>query len=151
MLNQDILIQNIFAFSAIALIIFTLILPKMWKYFSTGLIVFIIGLMPLLYRYNVVGLDFTDSGLFKYMIIALGLLAGRELIVEGIKEENHFFKWSSIVFGLVLVCITSIPSLYQLGAITFTIMVDDIVLYILYIISGLLLAGGSFVFAHEKD
>jgi hypothetical protein len=151
MVLSDTLIQNMFAFVAIFIIIFTLILPRMWKYFTTGLLVLSLGMLPLLYDYNFINLNLTDSGLFKYLIIALGLLAGRELVVEGIKEENKILKAISIIFGLVLVCITSIPSLYQLGAITFTIMVEDFVLYILYILSGLLLAMGSFVFGNENN
>ncbi|MFT4297982.1 MAG: hypothetical protein ACMXX5_02210 [Candidatus Woesearchaeota archaeon] len=123
----------------------------MWKYFTHGLFLLGMGLIPFLYNYNIIEANLTDTGLFQYLVIAWGLLAGRELVTEGIKEHNKIMKFSSIMLGIALVAITSIPSLYQLNAITFTIGIPDIALYILYIISGFMLAMGSFVFAREKD
>ena len=150
MVVSDTIIQNIVAIAIVTTFILTLLLPKLWKFLTNGIILFALGLLPLLYIFNKISFNVVEIPVFQYLLMIIIIWDGRELIVEGIKEDTEILKWMSIVFGIILIVLGTIPLLFKLGAISFNIpQIPEVILYSIYMISGLLLAMGAFVFAHE--
>lgn len=150
MVVSNTIIQNIVAIAIVTTFILTLLLPKLWKFLTNGIILFALGLLPLLYIFNKISFNVVEIPVFQYLLMIIIIWDGRELIVEGIKEDTEILKWMSIVFGIILIVLGTIPLLFKLGAISFNIpQIPEVILYSIYMISGLLLAMGAFVFAHE--
>jgi len=150
MVVSDAIIQNTVAIAIVTAFILTLLLPKLWKFLTNGIILFALGLLPLLHMFNKISFNIVDIPVFQYLLMIIVIWDGRELIVEGIKEENEILKWASIGFGVILIVLGTIPLLFKLGAISFSLpQIPEVILYSIYMISGLLLAMGAFVFAHE--
>ncbi len=144
--------QNTTAIILVILFIGTLMLPKLWKYIVNGLLLVSLGVLPILHSFGRISFNPLEFPLFEYFILVMVILCGRELIVEGVREESPFFKWSSISLGILLITMTTIPALYSMGAIDFTLpAIPDVILYGIYIVAGVLLAVGAFAFANDSD
>jgi len=145
------IIQNGVAIAIVAAFIITLLLPKRWKFLTNGIMLFVLGLLPLLYILGSISFNLVDIPIFQYLIMIIVIWDGRELIVEGFKEGVEVLRWASIIFGIVLIVIGTIPLLFNLGAISFNLpKIPDIILFSIYMISGILLAIGSFVFSKDE-
>lgn len=146
MIFSESIVLNIIAVIAIILFIGSLVLPKVWKYIVYGIFLVSMGSLPILYSQGHISFNPLELAIFQYLLLIIVILSGRELIVEGIKEEGSIIRWISIILGLALIIITTIPTLYNLGAITFKMPeIPEITLNILYILSGIILMGGLIV------
>ena len=137
-------IINLVTIITLIILVTTFFFPKAIRYAIHGLILLVLGLIPLLYQFGVINFTFGEAGIIKYVIAVVIVFTARSLIMEGIKEER-VIKWVSIVMGVLIVLLTAIPALHKLGALTFTIpeypmIVDSFI----YIVAAILLFAGIF-------
>ncbi|MBW2971779.1 hypothetical protein KY359_01965 [Candidatus Woesearchaeota archaeon] len=142
---SEALITNIVTVVVLALLVSTGLMPKKPKYAVNAGILLLMGLIPILYALRVLPFTFGEAGIIKYVVAVVAVYAGQNLISEGIKEE-HALRWISVVFGILIILLAVVPSLYQLGALTFTFPeYPPLVNHIMYVLAGLLLITGIFL------
>lgn len=146
------LIQNLVAIVCVIVFTLTFALSKVWRYLITGILLSFLGVMPILYAFNKVHINPLEFALFQYFISVFTIICGRGLVVEGIKGKSKAFRITSIVSGVVLVIMSTIPALHSLGAITFDLSpIPDMFFYGMYTFSGIILAFGSVVFKDSSS
>ncbi len=138
-------ITNIVTIVILIILVGTFALPKKIRYAVHALFLLVLGLIPLLFSLEVIGFTFGEAGIIKYVVAVVVVFTARSLIMEGVKEEGSL-RWVSIIAGIIIIILSVTPSLYQLGALTFTIpsyppLIDQIV----YIIAAILLTLGIFL------
>jgi len=149
---SETLIQNSVAIGIVSILGIALILPKKIKFITNGIVLTILGILPILQEMGKITFNPIEIPVFQYVLMILIIFCGRELISEGVRERMMALKLTSIILGIVLISMTTIPALHNLGAISFTLPeIPQLILSIIYIISGLFLAGGSFIFLREQE
>ncbi|MFT4303745.1 MAG: hypothetical protein ACMXYG_04210 [Candidatus Woesearchaeota archaeon] len=144
-------IMNVTAVIAVLVFTMTLMLPKIWKYFANGLILLALGVIPFLHGLGLVNFNTYTIPIFQYLVLIIAIFAGRELIIEGFKGEEGAVGLVSIFAGIILIVITTVPALYNFGAITFTLpAIPDEIIYGFYAFAGLMLALGAFTLKDDK-
>ncbi|MBW2964544.1 hypothetical protein KY363_03720 [Candidatus Woesearchaeota archaeon] len=142
-------VTNAVTLVAVLILVGTFFLPKKVRYAVHGLILLLLGIIPILYQFNVVGFTFGEAGIWKYLIAVVVIFTARSLIMEGVKEESSF-KWVSIIFGIIVVILVTIPALNKVEALTFTIPeYPAIIDHIIYVIAAILLFVGLFMSKSE--
>ncbi len=114
--------------------------------FILGVIFLIIGLIPLLNKFNIIAFSLPPIG--NLILWILAVIGGIWLIIDGISEDRSFsfgIGHITIIVGLILLTIGLIPLLNSFGIIGFTLpsfldMFNDF----LFTIGGLLLIIGTF-------
>jgi len=139
------ILDNIVTIGIVIVFMITVILPKKFKYIVDGLLLTIVGGLNYLFFQQIIFIDIYKYPVFKYLISTLIIVCGKELIQEG-SEEEGFLKTSSIILGLLLIIITIIPLLYSLNALTFMFNIPPMILSALYVLSGLFVIVGGFIF-----
>ena len=143
------MVSEAFLINAVTIVVLlilvgTFILPKKLRYVVHGIMLFALGIIPLLYEFRVIGFTFGDAGIIKYVVAVVVVFTARSLVMEGIKEESAI-KWVSIVAGVCIILLTAIPALHNLGALTFTIPeYPAIIDHLVYVIAAILLFAGTF-------
>jgi len=77
-----------------------------WISFIMGVILLVVGGIPLLYLYNVIG--FTIPALPAFAFRVLAIIGGFLLLFDASKETLHgrrMYMWMSIIFGVPVVVI----------------------------------------------
>ncbi len=118
---------------------------RSWPGFVLGVLIFIMGLFPLLKRFDVIGFDlpYTPAGLILAIILSLG---GIYLIVNGIIEDHEdFMRWTSIIVGLVTLVLGVVPLLSYFNINITIAFLAFLYSPYLYVIIGLLLMIGAFL------
>ena len=128
----------------LVVLLLLLVLPKKVHYTMSGIILIFLGLLPFLYEYQYITFDYTQYPVLDFVIYFIFVIAGKDLFKEGIEEDkSNFLKYPSIVLGLFLIVFTSIPKLYKLHVIPFTLPEYPFILdSILYIVCGVFLLIG---------
>jgi uncharacterized membrane protein YozB (DUF420 family) len=128
----------------------SLMLPKKLHYVFNGIVLILMGVMPMMYNARIISINIESMAIVQYMLTFIIVVAGRELIKEGIKEENKMMKWASILVGVFIITFTTIPALYAMGAIGFTMPNFPPELnYGLYITAGIFMLVGVFTLAKK--
>jgi len=142
---------HIVSIVVVILLILSMFLTKRVHYFFSGTVLLILGILPILREYGVIGIDINEFPIVNFVIYFLILLAGKDLLKEGIKEEREILKYPSIILGVVLIALTTIPTLNKLHVIEFVLEYPPIVDSVLYIISGIFLIIGVFTIFARAD
>ncbi len=114
--------------------------------FILGVIFLILGLVPLLDRFNIISFSIPNiGGLFLWVLAVIG---GLWLIFDGLREDQSFsfgIGHITIIVGLILLAFGLIPLLYNFGIIPFTLPAFlNLISEVIYVIAGVLLIIGGF-------
>jgi hypothetical protein len=110
-----------------------------WISFIMGLILLVVGGIPLLFFFNVIG--FTIPLLPGYIFKVMAIVGGGILLIDATKETVHgrkVYMWLSIIFGVPILALGIVPLLNQYGVISFALPVTDL-------ISNIITAGAGIV------
>ena len=128
----------------------SLLLPKKIHYAFNGIVLMLLGILPFMYRAGMIRFDITAIPVVNYVVAFIIVIAGRELIMEGIKEEKKAVKYPSIIVGLVIIILTTIPVLFSMGAIGFNIPpYPPIINNVIYVVAGIFMIIGIFTLAKD--
>lgn len=135
----------------VIILIASMILPRKLHFFFNGLVLITLGVMPILKNAGTITFDVNKVPIISYMIYFIVVLAGKELIKEGFHGEKGVMRYASITLAIFIITITTIPTLYKTGAISFTLpnfppMINNVI----YIITGVMLIAGVFTLIKEK-
>lgn len=139
------------------LVVIALFVPMLFSrrlhYALGGIILLAIGTLTILFESGKTGFDVGEYPILHYAVYFFIVLAGKDLLKEGFKEKESVLKYPSIVLGIVLVVLTTIPTLNKLHVIDWAIpKYSPIIDGILYIVSGVFLLVGIFtLFAEHKE
>ncbi len=139
------LITNLLAIGIVILVVSTLLLPRMIRHLVHSIILIAFGIIPILHSYKMIGFNIPSWPIVGYALTVIIILSGRTLIVDGFKEENRALKFLTIAAGFVIILVVTIPTLYNLGAITFNLTYPPIINNILYMSAGVLLLIGTMI------
>jgi len=122
--------------------------PRDTVSFFIGLVLLILGLIPLLHYFKVLGFALPEflSGLVGSIFIWIIAVAGAYIVIDGfIEPPLHSLHWILILIGLVFLIIGLIPILNNFNIIPFTIsFLNNMVVYNLVIaVEGFLLIVGG--------
>ena len=143
---MDPVLLNIISIAAVIIVIGTFFLPKKVQYMLHAFFLLLLGSVPILYYFKVIGFSMADLVALRYIITLVVVMSGRELIVSGMHENHKGIRHASIAIGVVIITITVVPALATFGAITFSLpqypaAIDSI----LYITGSILLFAGTFL------
>jgi hypothetical protein len=115
-----------------------------WISFFVGLILFAVGLVPLLKTFGVTkfGLPAFMTGLIGSIFFWIIAVAAVYIIIDGfIEPAGHMLHIALMVAGLIFLIVGLIPILHQFGVIKFTIkFLENLVVYnIIITVEGLML------------
>ena len=105
-----------------------------------GLILFVVGGIPLLYFYKVIG--FTIPALPGYIFRVLAIVGGFMLLLDASKETLHgrrVYMWMSIIVGIPILAVGLIPVFNQYGVISFQLELTELVSNIITATAGVVL------------
>ena len=140
------LLSNLTSISILVLYVVILAFPRVLKYSANGLLLIIIGGMSLMYEFGLINYDIIAIPIMKYLLLLMVALSAKELCSSGFKEHGKL-RFISIFLAVLLIIITTIPALYSINAITFNLPeIPMIVLNCLYIMAGIVLVIGAFMF-----
>ncbi len=142
-------LTNIVTAVVVIALLSTAIMPKRMNYGFNGILLLLLGGIPLLHDLGVLPFTFGEAGIIKYVVTVVVIFAAKSLIAEGIKEE-HTLRWVTITAGIVIAVLALVPTLYELGALTFTIPeYPGMVNQIIYLVAAILLFAGIFLAKKE--
>jgi len=142
-------IGNIISITIVIILIITLILPKKIRYITHSIFLLMFGLVPIFYKLGLLGVTFSDAPQLAYAVLFIIVIAGRTLIVEGIRIEGGI-KFFFMTVGILIIIMTTIPVLHQVDALSFGLpKIPPIINEVLYVISGITLIVLTFMI--EKD
>jgi hypothetical protein len=110
-----------------------------WISFIMGLVLLVVGGIPLLFFYKVIG--FTIPTLPGYIFRVLAIIGGGLLLFDASKETLHgrrTYMWMSILLGVPILVIGVVPVLNAYGVISFNVPVTEL-------ISNIITAGAGVV------
>jgi hypothetical protein len=120
-------------------------LPDKALRITDGILLLLLGLFPVLYILNVIHFNINSYVLIRFIALYLVIDVGSMLFSEAITEENVGLKIFSMVVGLFIVLVTSIPWMQEFGAISFKLpSYSPYVDLVLYIVAGMLAVVGAF-------
>jgi len=111
-----------------------------WISFIMGVILLIVGGIPLLFSYNV--LDFTIPALPTYIFKVLAIIGGFILLIDATKETVHgrrVYMWMSILVGVPILAVGLIRVLNQYGVISFQLGLSELISNIITTAAGVVL------------
>jgi NhaP-type Na+/H+ or K+/H+ antiporter len=131
----------------IVIILFSLnIFSKRLHYIVSGLLLISIGVIDILFNQHYIDLDIHDYPIVAFALYFILFFAGKDLLVEAFKEENKTLKYTTLILSILIIVITTIPTLNSKGVIDFNLPIyPRIIDQIIYIISGIFLLIGTFV------
>ena len=139
------LITDIIALVIVVVLVALEMLPEFPQRIIWGVIMFLLGLLPLLFTYNILGLDIYSFNIMRFVAFYVVIVVGGLLFTEGIKEDNLALKFTSMAVGLVIIVVTSIPWLRDFNAISFDMPSYSVIIdFIFYLASGVLTIVGAF-------
>lgn len=113
-----------------------------------GLLLLVLGTIPLLNQMGVIGFSLPAflTGLIAKIFLYLAALGGVWLLFDAFYEDaSDIMRWSSVLFGLVVLAAGVIPLLNQFGVIGFGLPFLNMTIYnVLFTLEGILLVIGSF-------
>lgn len=140
-----VLTSDIMALVVVIALVLVELIPEKPQRILWGILLFILGLLPVLYMCNVIGFDILSYNLTGFVAMFIVIVVGEMLFTEGLKEENIWLKILSIIFGIVIILITSIPWLGDFNAISFKLpSYAPAIDFGLYLVAGSLTIIGAF-------
>jgi len=112
---------------------------KKIHYFFSGSTLIALGILPILYDMEVIGLDITLYPIFNFAAYFFVVLAAKDLFKESFKEKESTLKWPSLILAISLLVLTTIPTLNKMHVIEFVLNYPKIIDHILYLVCGLFL------------
>ncbi|MCK5107562.1 MAG: hypothetical protein KAQ83_02450 [Nanoarchaeota archaeon] len=135
----------------VILLFLTMVIKKKVHYAVSGLTLILIGLLPILYNNGIIGFNFEEFGIIKYIAYFFVLFAARDLFKEGFQEENIKLKIPTMLFAIALLIFTTIPTLNSMDILIIALpKYPEIVNNIIYMISGVFLIFGMFALVKEE-
>jgi hypothetical protein len=132
-------VTNVVTVVVLLALVSTFLIPKKIRHVVHSIMLLTIGLFPLLYHLGVLPFTFGEAGIVKYAVTFIVAMAAKDLIADALKIEGPM-RYVVIVLGSTIVILAAIPSLFALGALTFTLPeYPSIVDNILHIIVGVTL------------
>lgn len=129
-----------------------MIVSKKVHYFVGGLILIGTGVMSILFITGVTEMDFDKIPIVSFAVYFMIVFASKDLLKEGFKEKESSLKWPSIILALLLLTLTTIPTLNKAHVIDWALPeYPKIIDAILYIISGVVLPIGTFTLLSTED
>ncbi|MBU0461074.1 MAG: hypothetical protein KJ574_00650 [Nanoarchaeota archaeon] len=126
------------------------IFSKKIHYFVGGLILAGMGVLELLFGFGVVSLDINEYPVVHFAVYFMVVFAGKDLLKEGFHEGQPYLRYPSIILALILIIITTIPTLNTFGVISYVLPEYPHILdMVLYILSGIFLLIGTFFIIKE--
>ena len=127
----------------------------MWDYwynsgisFGLGIVLFVLGGLPLLNTTGVIAftLPAALTGLIAKIVLYLCALGGIWLLIDAFWEDaSDTTRYTSLIVGLIVLVIGTIPLLNQFGVIGFSIPVLSMTIYnVIFLVEGILLMWGAF-------
>jgi hypothetical protein len=119
-----------------------------WASLLLGIVLVVIGGIPLLNKYGVIG--FAIPQLSLYVLRILFVAAGVFMLWDAAHETvagARFFMWASILFGIPIILLGVIPLLNQYGVIAFNpgfLNMSDFIANLFAAIAGLILIVDAF-------
>ena len=132
---------------SVAIVIVLFLLMILWKrghYILGGLTLAAIGSLTFLFEFNVISFNVGDYPILHYAVYFFVAFAGKDLVKEGFKEKESALKWPSMIFGVVLILITTIPTLKKMNVISWALPQSPLVDAGIYLASGLFMLVGAF-------
>ena len=141
-----VLLTDVLAIGIILGLVAMYAIPNKYLRIIDGVLLFILGLLPVLYMLDVITFDIQSYVLVRFIALYLVIDVGSTLFSESIQEEKIWLKVPSMVFGLLIVLVTSIPWLQEFGAISFEMPPYSPVIDLsFYICAGILAVVGAFM------
>jgi len=97
------------------------VLPLKIKRMAYAGLLIVFGALPFLHFMGIIGLNIYSYPITKYAVLFAVIIIGRCLFAEGLKDPNILLKIPTMILGLLIIFITATPTLYSLGAISFTL------------------------------
>jgi len=122
--------------------------PKGWISLVLGLILLVLGVLPLLAKLGIFGgvnpiafvTNILTANILQYIVAAAGLV----LIIDAFMEMDALRTWT-LVIGLIVLALGLIPVLSSFGIIGFTIPFLTALIYqLIFVIEGVLLIIAAF-------
>jgi hypothetical protein len=111
-----------------------------WISFIMGVILLVVGGIPLLNMLNVIG--FTIPILPGFIFKVLAIVGGFLLLIDATKETMHgrkMYMWMSILLGIPILVLGLIPVLNEFGVISFELPITELISNIVAAGAGLAL------------
>lgn len=123
------------------------LLPDKVTYLLTGTLLLIFGILPLLTYFGAINFDMYSYPISYYIVLYIAITGGEVLVYESLHEQV-ILKMLSMILGVVIVILTAIPTLKEIGAISFALPeYSPIINAIIYLTAGILLVIGAIKFS----
>lgn len=139
-------------YSAIILLLFlTMVIKKKLRYAISGLFLISLGVLPILYNNEIISFDIGEFSIIRFIAYFFVIFAAKDLFKEGFTEKNIKLKIPTMIFAILLIIFTTIPTLNSMNILAinipdYPVMID----YMIYIISGLFLIVGIFALIEDE-
>ncbi|MFC1741111.1 hypothetical protein ACFL3V_01065 [Nanoarchaeota archaeon] len=130
------------------------LLMVLWKkahYVIGGLTLCAISTLTVLFKIGKTTFDVGQYPILHYAVYFFVAFAGKDLIKEGFKEKESALKWPSLILGVVLIVITTIPTLKKMHVIEWALPKSVYVDASIYAIAGLFMIIGAFTILATKE
>jgi hypothetical protein len=141
---------NIVSLLAVILLMGTFFFKQKIQFIIYSVFMFLMGLTPILHYFGAAPFNPGDFVALKYVLALVIVMSGRELIRNGMAEDQKGLKQTTIAIGILIIILVFLPALGETGALTFKLpnypwLIDSI----LYIAGSILLMIGMFI-THEQ-
>ena len=136
---------------AIVIILFlSLAFSRKLHYFMGGLTLIVLGAMPILYDYKIIGIDINDYPVLNFAVYFTVVFAAKDLFKESMREKGGVIRWLSLIMAILLIVVSTLPTLYMMDVVSFNLPDFSSIIYnIMYIIAGVFLLVGIFTLVEE--
>ncbi len=135
---------DIIAIAAVIGLVLIELLPEKPQRFLWGILLTTFGILPLLNMYNVFGYDIYSYNMTGFIALFIAIVCGELLFTEGLKEQNNYLKLVSVIFGLVIILITSIDWMQDFNALSFQLPpYSPAINFAIYMVAGVLTIIGA--------
>jgi len=145
-------LNAIITLSVLIYLTLSIVINKKINYFLSGILIFLIGLLPFLSNSELINFNIGLYPIFNFAAYFIIVFAARDFLSEGFKEKWSFMKYPVLIMGLLLYILTTIPTLYAMNIISFEIPVyPEMFNNVLYLICGLFLMISDFTVLATND
>jgi hypothetical protein len=129
-----------------------MVISKKLHYIVGGLVLIGVGIITLLFEMGRIDIDLGEFPIVNFAVYFMIVFAGKDLLKEGFKEKDSPLKWPSIILAIVLIVITTLPTLKKMKVIDWALpeyppLIDAII----YMVSGVFLLIGLFTILATAD
>jgi hypothetical protein len=141
---SSLVVQIISAIIAVGLTVL-MVISKRVHYFVGSIILVGVGVVTILDEYGITNINLDEFPVVNYAVYFMILFAGKDLLKEGFKEKQSALKYPSIILALLLIIMTTLPTLNKMNVIDWALpKYPPIVDAVIYIVSGIFLLIGVF-------